>query len=105
MTELPMWLQIIEACARILLPVVAVTAAVVAYLSYRQRRLADNRSEWWRRVASAIELCATAEDKIGRNTGMTLMNHLLKDPTATQADAAMLAEVANELIDEIVERS
>jgi hypothetical protein len=104
MFELPAWMQVLESSARMVLPIVAVVAAVVGYLSYRQRRLADNRAEWWRRVSRAIELCATAEDQIGRNTGMTLMNHLLTDPTTTQGDAEMLAEVVDSLIDEIVAR-
>lgn len=102
MFELPAAMQVIESIARMLLPFVGVGAAVVAFLSYRQRRLADNKAEWWRRVSRAIELCATAEDQIGRNTGMTLMNYLLTDPTTTQEDAEMLADVVDTLINEIV---
>lgn len=105
MFELPTWMQVFESVARMLLPLVAIVAAGVAYLSYRQRRLADNKAEWWRRVSKAIELCATAEDQVGRNTGMTLMNHLLTDPTTVQEDAAMLADVVDSLINEIVDRS
>lgn len=103
MYELPAWMQVLESIARMLLPLVAISAATVAFLSYRQRRLADNKAEWWRRVSRAIELCATAEEQIGRNTGMTLMNHLLTDPTTTQEDAAMLADAVDSLIDEIVD--
>lgn len=105
MFELPAWMQVFESVARMLLPLVAIGAAGVAYLSYRQRRLADNKAEWWRRVSRAIELCATSDDQVGRNTGLTLMNHLLNDPTTTQEDATMLAEAVDTLIDEIVDRS
>lgn len=103
MSDIPAWLQFVEIGARALLPLVAVGAAIIGWKSYHQRRLADNRAEWWRRVSNAIELCATADDQIGRNTGMTLMNHLLRDPTATQDDAEMLEEVVNTLINEIVD--
>ncbi|MDN5685821.1 MAG: hypothetical protein L0G94_03940 [Brachybacterium sp.] len=104
MSDIPAWLHIAESSARVLLPIVACLAAIVGWKSYHQRRLADNRAEWWRRVSNAIDLCATDDDRIGRNTGMTLMNHLLTDPTATQADAKMLEDVVNTLINEIVHR-
>lgn len=104
MNDLPEWMQWVEACTRALLPVIALLAAFVAYKSYRQRRVADNRSEWWRRVSDAIELCTTSEEQVGRNTGMALMTHLLKDTTATQVDAKMLGDVVDSLIDEIVDQ-
>lgn len=109
MTPVPDWLVILQVGVQVLgslvamtVPVIAVGGAVVAFLSYRQRRIADNRAEWWRRTSNAIELCATPGPKIGRRTGMQLLTEMLKDPTATRMDAQMLDRVVSTLIDEIV---
>lgn len=82
--------------------VAGLVAAGVAWRSLAQRKLADDRSEWWRRASNAIDLCARSDDQVGRNTGMTLLTHLLHDPTVTQSDAKMLQETVDTLIDEIV---
>lgn len=83
---------------------VALVAGLIAWISYRHRRIADNRAEWWRRAQYAIDLTCTDDDKIGRNTGMRLLNHLLKDRSATQADAELLEDTVDALVDEVVAR-
>lgn len=84
---------------------IAAIAGVIAWFSYRHRRIAHNRAEWWRRAQYAIDLVCTEDDKVGRNTGMRLLTHLLKDPSSTQSDAELLEDTVDSLIDEVVSRA
>lgn len=83
--------------------VVAAVAGVIAWVSHRHRRISDNRAEWWRRVQYAIDLVRIETDKIGRRTGQALLGRLLHDKSTTQRDAAMLEQVVNALVTEVLE--
>lgn len=97
-------LALVESFAPYSTALVALVAGVIAWVNYRHRRIADNRAEWWRRTQYAIDLTCTDDDKIGRNTGMRLLTHLLKDRSATQADAELLEDTVDALVDEVVAR-
>lgn len=90
---------------------VAFVAGLIAWLTYRHRRKADdrdyehrrradNRAEWWRRVQSAIDLATADADQIGRKTGLTLLDHLSQDQDVTRQDIQLIIEVTNGIIDE-----
>lgn len=82
---------------------VAVVAGCIAWASHRHRRISDNRAEWWRRSQYAIDLVCRDNDKVGRNTGMTLLNHQLEDVSAARADLQMLDRTVYSLIQEVVD--
>lgn len=83
--------------------VVAFSAAVIALFTLHHRRLADSRAEWWRRVEYAMDL-TREEDKVGRNTGMQLLTHLLDDQRWDEVDVKMLSEANEILISEVVDK-
>lgn len=108
MSGVPVWLQtalalaqVASALVAVLVPIVAVIGAVVAFLSYRQRRLADNRAEWWSRASLALELSRTREPLLGRNTGMQMLTSLLSDESVGQADRELLRDATDALLEEI----
>ncbi|WP_394214864.1 hypothetical protein [Brachybacterium vulturis] len=83
--------------------VVAFVAAAIALFNLHHRRQADSRAEWWRRVEYAMDL-TREEDKVGRNTGMQLLNHLLDDERWDEADVKMLSDANEILISELVDK-
>lgn len=101
------WLRCLAIWARPFAPfstaAIALVASVIALLSYRQRRHADNRAEWWRRVQAAIDLL-TEDEKIGRRSGLVLMGHLFADNGPTKKDLRMLMDVGSTLISEVIDR-
>lgn len=82
---------------------VAFVAAAIALFSLHHRRQAGSRAEWWRRVEYSMEL-TREEDKIGRNTGMQLLTHLLDDKRWDQVDVKMLSEANDILISELLDK-
>jgi hypothetical protein len=80
---------------------VAAIAGVIAWRSHRHRRLSDNRAEWWRRTQYTLDLLMSS-DTLKRNTGMSLLAHIIADPTATQADAKLLKGTVNALVTDII---
>lgn len=115
--DFPVWLGAMLTLAAPFAPyataLVAIIASWIAFSTLKHRRqadqetlaqreAADKKAEWWRRVQFAIRLVTVESDKIGRNTGMTLLTHLVKDPSSTADDAALLVDTVNTLIDEIV---
>ena len=66
----------------------AFVAAMIALSSLSHRRRADSRAEWWRRVEYAMDL-TREEGKVGRNTGMQLLTHLLDDRRWDEVDVKM----------------
>lgn len=59
------------------IPLVATVAAWVAYRSYKQRRDADNRAEWWRQVVMVLNV-ARDEDVEVQTGGLALLSRLGK---------------------------
>lgn len=81
----------------------AFVAAMIALNSLSHRRQADSRAEWWRRVEYAMDL-TREEGKVGRNTGMQLLTHLLDDKRWDEVDVKMLSEANEILISEVVDK-
>lgn len=98
----PLWIDIVGAFAPFGMALVGLFAAWIARSSLEQRRAADAKSEWWRRVEFALTFASRDEKEVGRNAGMELLTAELNDPLATEEDKEMLAEVVDVLIDEIV---
>lgn len=94
--------QILGALIAMCVPFVAAGGAAVAWFSYRQRRIADNRAEWWRRASYALDLTKTLEPELGRNTGMELLTALQADETVGQTERDLLKSATSVLLAEIV---
>lgn len=84
--------------------IVGAIAAIIALFTLSHRRRADSRAEWWRRVEYAMDL-TREDDRVGRNTGMQLLIHLLDDRRWDPTGVTMLDEVNETLIQEILEMS
>lgn len=82
--------------------IVATAAGLIALVSYRQRRLADDRAEWWRRAQYALDLIMVDSEQLGRKPGMKLLDHLVEDSKVTSRDAAMLKNAVKAIADEVV---
>lgn len=83
---------------------VALVASVIAYFTLRHRRQADSKTEWWKRVQFAIELATDEQDETKQDTGLWLIDRLQADyRSATPADAALLADIADQWGNEIAE--
>lgn len=82
---------------------VALVASVLAYFTLRQRRLADNKTQWWARVEFATRLAvAEDDDSRERTAGELLLNHLQTDTkAATDADTVLLSSLAEVLTEDI----
>lgn len=87
-------------------PLGTLLAVLVAYFSYRgtiqQKSLADNRNAWWNRVQWAID-AALSDDEQRRATGMAAIEQMQDSELATVADQALLAAMANAIVDETLE--
>lgn len=95
-------LGLLEPFAPYATAVVACVAAAIALFSLHHRRQADSRAEWWRRVEYSMEL-TRERDKVGRNTGMQLLTHLLDDKRWDEVDVRMLSEANDILISELLD--
>lgn len=85
-------MQIAIVSAPLGLMAIGLLGAIVAYISYRQRRRADVRAEWWRRVQFAIEM-ACSDDAETSRIGTELLAALGKQGEATPNDMRLLAEI------------
>lgn len=90
--ELPTWVQVAIAVGPIGLLVVGLVGGFVAYLNYRQKRRADIRAEWWRRVQFAIEM-AFSDDPESSRVGTELLAALAKQRESTSNDTRLLEEI------------
>ncbi|WP_010551901.1 hypothetical protein [Brachybacterium paraconglomeratum] len=97
-------LDVLVALAPFSTAIVGAIAAAIALFTLSHRRRADSRAEWWRRVEYALDL-TREDDKVGRNTGMQLLVHLLDDRRWDPTDVTMLDEANEILVQEILERS
>ena len=97
-------LDVLVALAPFSTAIVGAIAAAIALFTVSHRRRADSRAEWWRRVEYAVDL-TREDDKVGRNTGMQLLVHLLDDRRWDPTDVTMLDEANEILVQEILERS
>lgn len=64
-----------EPIAPFCIPVVATVAAWVAHRSYKQRRDADNRAEWWRQVTMTLDVIRDKDERV-QTGGITLLRRL-----------------------------
>lgn len=97
--ELPTWVQILIAVAPLGVLVVGITGgfvaligAGVAFLSYLQRRKADMRAEWWRRVQFATSATVSEDVREGR-IGDELLAALVEAEPATKPDKQLLLRI------------
>lgn len=97
--ELPPWLQIVIAVGPVGLLLVGLVGSGVAYSSYRQRRHADMRAEWWRRVQFAIEM-ALSDDPETSRVGAELLGVLGTIDEATAKDTRLLKQILRIIRDE-----
>lgn len=82
----------------------ALFAGLVAVRSLRQRSLADDRQEWWKRAEFALTF-ALDRDDAKANTGLRLLTTLRdEDDTATPADAAMLRDAIDAMLTQLTQR-
>lgn len=98
------WIDILLSLAPFSTAIVGGVAALIALFTLGHRRRADSRAEWWRRVEYALDLTREV-DRVGRNTGMQLLIHLLDDRRWDANDVRMLHEANEILVLEILERS
>lgn len=91
------WALYVQALTPALAALLAALASVVAYVTYRQRKLADDRAEWWRRVQYAMELVLSNSGK-KTETGMQLLDHMSKDKRSLQADLDMIQDVGKVMV-------
>lgn len=97
--ELPAWLQIAIAVGPVGLLLVGLVGSGVAYSSYRQRRHADRRAEWWRRVQFAVEM-ALSDDPETSRVGAELLGALGTIDEATSKDTRLLKQILRIIRDE-----
>ncbi|MFL4479341.1 hypothetical protein ACIPUB_13820 [Paeniglutamicibacter sp. ORCA_105] len=87
-------------------PLGALLAVIVAYFSYRgtvrQKTLADNRNAWWNRAQWAID-AALSYGEQRRATGMAAIEQMQDSELATTADQALLAAMADAVVDETLD--
>lgn len=106
-TDLPQWLGMIRAAGLGLGPLLtfaaALIAAKIAHRAYRQRKEADERAEWWRRVQWALEYASDPDAEKVR-IGLRALNHLVDSSLANDDDKDMVRDVLDEVIDVAAER-
>lgn len=110
--QLPMWMEVVRALGVGLGPVLlflsALIAAIIAWktyrqrtaadaLSYRQRKEADEREEWWRRTQWAIDY-ASEEHEEKAAIGLAALDLLQVSPLATADDRMLLDTLYRQII-------
>lgn len=116
---LAQWAQPLATFTPLLLGAMAAIACRVAYRNYvvareqfehrraaddatlQQRRAADARAEWWRRVQSAIEL-VTSQDREFTASGFTLLYALADDVEVSFEDVETLRRIIGSLEEDVV---
>lgn len=103
MRGLAQWAEPLAGFTPLLTAAVAAAALVVglhnlqvARRSLEQRRTADDRAEWWRRVQSAVDL-VTAEDRTFSASGSQLLRGLLRDKKISREEVTLLEELTGSL--------
>lgn len=101
---LPYWMEVVRAIGpafgSLLAVLAAIAAAVIAYrayrqreradgLSYRQRKVADERAEWWRRTQWTIDYASDPDEEKVR-IGLRTLRFLLSSDLASEEDKAMV---------------
>jgi hypothetical protein len=77
----------------------ALTAAValmIGVITIRQKSLTDRREQWWKRVQWALDNATSGNDS-EQGVAFAALTTLLKDETATTADAKMLLAAVDAL--------
>ncbi|MCJ8503783.1 hypothetical protein MRU69_02740 [Kocuria flava] len=112
-SALPYWLEVVRALGAgigpVLLFLTAAIAAFVAWMTYRQRKAADDltlrqrkeaddRAEWWRRAQWAIDYAADRDDERTR-IGIRALDHLLVSDLATDEDVVLIRGILDAVIE------
>lgn len=84
-------------------PVATFGVVLVAYLSYRQKLLADRRDQWWKRAQWAIDAALNDADPQRRLAGLKVMVDLIGSDLATTADADLMSNLAVGIQDQELE--
>lgn len=95
-TALPYWMEVVRAIGpavgSLLIFATAATAAIVAWKTYRQRKEADERAEWWRRTQWAIDYASDHDLEKGR-IGLRTLRFLMSSDLASPEDKSMVKDV------------
>ena len=79
-----------ELFATLVLGLIATSGVLI---TWRQKNIADRRSEWWRRVAWAYERVFSADDE-QQQLGWTLLKVLITSKLATKGDTDYVQAIA-----------
>jgi hypothetical protein len=85
----PEWWQILSALSPLAVLVAAIVAAVVGFLSLRQKARADNRAEWWRRAQWALD-ASLARSRSEAEMGQKAIDLLGRSELASREELALL---------------
>jgi hypothetical protein len=95
-TALPYWMEVVRAigpaAGSLLVFLTAAIAAIVAWKTYRQRKAADERAEWWRRTQWAIDYASDHDLEKGR-IGLRTLRFLMSSDLASPEDKSMVKDV------------
>lgn len=113
MRGLAQWAEPLAPFAPFLVAIVAVAAWEISRRSLRQRELADrhaliqreaadDRSQWWQRVESAVAMI-TNGDRAFSSSGFMLLQALINDPKIVDEDKKLLRKLITELAQDLGE--
>jgi len=74
----------------------AAVALIVGVSTIRQKSHNDRREQWWKRVQWALDK-ATSDSDAEQGVAFAALTEMLKDDTATRADATMLVATVRSL--------
>lgn len=84
----------------LLVAVVALAAWGLSYKVYKQRKRADERTEWWRRVQDGVAL-VTGPDETFRASGFRLLKALGEESAVQLEDVELLRQLILDLQDDV----
>ncbi|MCX6499530.1 MAG: hypothetical protein NTU93_12140 [Arthrobacter sp.] len=88
------WWQIVAALGPLAVLLSAVVAGIIGWRTLRQKAVADNRAEWWRRTQWALDSVYSGDKKRG-TIGLKVLKVLGESPLAGSGELAVL-EAATE---------
>lgn len=94
---LPTWVQYVDALGPLLALIAGLTAAAIAYRTYRHRRTQDRKEEWWRRTQWASDH-AMSDDELRRTVGITVLAQQAASALADTEDQQVLDAVADHVL-------
>lgn len=94
----PHWTEMVGNLA----PLATFAVALVAFLTFRQKKEADERDAWWDRAVKALDLM-TEDDGLAQDAGMALADRLSQSKLAKQEDQLMF-QAATEALEKALTR-